>query len=489
MYTTIKASTVGCVLFVASVSGAATISGTFTYDGLAVDSVFSDLTGGTALAENPADSSSVYGVVDLAAGTFTIENVTVGQDISVYLTIDRSQPANGIFPDSGDLYTVEHVAISTAADTVTAQMDLLYVLQFTAPVNSSQVVNGYFSQCPIGAGVESPTTVEWSAVPRATSYTVKVYRKGCNYSIINQEIVEQSSTSLELTLGTHSEDHTDIRIQCTGSGGGDLCYMPWVQYLDNFVQGYFLHAASGEGRGTDHADAYFIPAVARTAGAPPTFWSSELVIVSTNDLQQNVEIVFTPRNMDGWTNYQTVNITFAANSAQSWEDVLDQLFSRDGAGSLEIRGSGLVVSSRTSTPAAGGGSYGLGVPPLAPEDLLTAGAVSEAFAGGLQENEEWRTNFGVCEVSGKSITIQVTVYDNSMTALGDRIITLGPYENKQINRVIRALTGEEDLESDSIIGVEVRAGTGKVGAYLTVIENTTGDSTYVPIAAQTPTGG
>ena len=489
MYRSTKASIFGCVLVVASVSGAATINGTFTYDGLSVDATFSDLTGGTVLAENPADSSSVNGTVNLAAGTFTIENMTVGQNITVYLTIDRNQSVNGILPDANDLYASTNVAISTAGETITADLNLLYVLQFTAPVDSSRAINGYFSQCPIGADVSSPTTVTWSAVPRATSYTVNVYRKGCDHTILDQETLEQSVNSLELTLGTHSEDHTDIRIQCTGSGGGGLCYMPWVEYLDNLVQGYFLHEGSGVGRGTDHANAHFIPAVARSSGVPPTFWSSELVILSTNDLQQNVEVVFTPRNKDGWTNYQTRNISFAANSAQSWDDVLDELFSRDGSGSLEIRGSGLVVSSRTSTPAAGGGSYGLSVPPLAPEDLLTAGGVNQAYAGGLRENEDWRTNFGVCEVSGRSITIRVTIYDNFMTSLGDKTITLGPYQNKQINRVIRDLTGEENTESDRIIGVQVQTGAGKVGAYLTVIENTTGDSTYVPIAPQTPTGG
>jgi hypothetical protein len=474
---------------VASISGAATIEGTFTYDGVAMDSVFSDAIGGKVQAENPADSSSVSGTVNLAAGTFTIQNVTVGQNISIYLTIDRSQPVNGILPDAKDLHAITQVAISTAGETVAVEMNLLYVLQFTAPVDSSQPINGYFNQCPVGADVSSPSTVVWSAVPRATSYTVNVFRRGCDYTAINQETIEQTSNSLALTLGTHSEDHTDIRIQCTGSGGGSLCYMPWVQFLDNLVQGYFLHEGGSVGRGTDHADAHFIPAVARAGGVPPTFWSSELVILSTSDLPQDVEVVFTPRNKDGWTNFQSVNVGFAANSAQSWDDVLNEIFSRDGAGSLEIRGSGLVVSSRTSTPAAGGGSYGLSVPPLEPEDLLMVGGVNQAYAGGLRENEDWRTNFGVCEVSGKSITIRVTIYDDSMTSLGDKTINLGPYQNKQINRVIRDITREENTVSDRVIGVEVRAGAGKVGAYLTVIENTTGDSTYIPIAAQTPTGG
>ena len=40
-----------------------------------------------------------------------------------------------------------------------------------------------------------------------------------------------------------------------------------------------------------------------------------------------------------------------------------------------------------------------------------------------------------------------------------------------------------------IIGVEVSSGTGTIGAYLTVIERTTGDSFYVPIRGQMGAGG
>lgn len=489
MYISTKASIFGCVLVVASVSGAATINGTFTYDGLAVDSVFSDVTGTSVLAENPADSTSVYGTVNLAAGTFTIEDVTVGQNISVYLTIDRSQPANGTIPDSDDLYDVAHVSIASSGDTVNAVLELMYVVRFTAPVDSTQTMNGFYYQCQVGAEVASPTTVVWSAVPRAETYKISVRRKTCDHILIDEEIVEQTSTSLALTLETQmGEDHAEVWVECTGTGGEHLCYMPFLGLQDALVQAYPLNAGGGSGRGMDHADAYFIPAVASAAGVPPTFWSSEVVIVNPTDVNQIVDLVFTPRNQDGWTVYERVPFKIGANSARSWGDVLDQLFSRDGAGSLEIRGSGLVVSSRTSTPAAGGGSYGLGVPPLAPEDLLTTGANNRAYAGGLQENADWRTNFGVCEVSGRSVTIKISIYDDSMTALGDRSITLGPYENTQINRVVRALTGMDNREDD-IIGVEIKAGTGKIGAYLTVIDNTTGDSTYVPIAPQTPTGG
>ena len=156
---------------------------------------------------------------------------------------------------------------------------------------------------------------------------------------------------------------------------------------------------------------------------------------------------------------------------------------------IEVRGDNLAVSSRTSTPADGGGTYGLGVPPLAAGDLLSFAGNRSAFAGGVREEPGvWRTNFGVCEVAGKTVQVLVTVYDENGVSLGSQVISLGPYENTQINRVVHALTSTNTLDN-GIVGVEVTGATGKVGAFLTVIDSGTDDSTFVVIAPQSPTGG
>mgnify|MGYP007118351255 FL=1 len=84
--------------------------------------------------------------------------------------------------------------------------------------------------------------------------------------------------------------------------------------------------------------------------------------------------------------------------------------------------------------------------------------------------------------------MKVTVYDESMTALGSRNIDLTPYENTQINRVVRDITDRNSL-TNGIVGVEIVFGSGKVAAYLTIIDAATGDSTYSAIRPQSPTGG
>ena len=72
-----------------------------------------------------------------------------------------------------------------------------------------------------------------------------------------------------------------------------------------------------------------------------------------------------------------------------------------------------MISSRTSTPAGAGGTYGLGIPPLAPGDLLSIAGSGSAVAGGVKEVPgAWRTNLGLCEVAGKLIPTEFALGEN-----------------------------------------------------------------------------
>jgi hypothetical protein len=177
-----------------------------------------------------------------------------------------------------------------------------------------------------------------------------------------------------------------------------------------------------------------------------------------------------------------------AHSQRSWDDVLAELFATTGAGALELRGADLAVTSRTSTPAPVSGSYGQGIPPLQPDQVLAASGRNTATIGGLEETEAFRTNLGLCEIWGEAVTVQVAILDDVMTELGHSDITLDPYENVQINRVAKTVAGVSSL-SGGLARVTVLSGDGRIGAYLSVVDGATGDPTFIAIAPQTPAGG
>jgi hypothetical protein len=114
--------------------------------------------------------------------------------------------------------------------------------------------------------------------------------------------------------------------------------------------------------------------------------------------------------------------------------------------------------------------------------------VATATQGGVVENQAFRTNLGLCETWGETATVEVTVSTSEGIGLGSRQIALRPYENLQVNRVVRDVTPLSTLDN-AIVKVTVVGGNGRVAAYLSTIDNTTGDPTYTAIAPSRPTGG
>ena len=66
------------LVIAAATSTATTLSGSFTYAGQTVSSVFPDHTHGLAVAYNSSTTEWVYGTIDPVAGTYQISNLTSG---------------------------------------------------------------------------------------------------------------------------------------------------------------------------------------------------------------------------------------------------------------------------------------------------------------------------------------------------------------------------------------------------------------------------
>jgi hypothetical protein len=188
------------------------------------------------------------------------------------------------------------------------------------------------------------------------------------------------------------------------------------------------------------------------------------------------------------TSYSSTTVSLPSLSAISWSDIVAELFSTAGGGALEIRGASLAVTSRTSTPGIDDGSYGQGIPPIQPGQILRAAGTATATIGGIEEGVAFRTNLGLCEVWGESAVVLISIMDGSMTELGSRSYQLRPYENIQINRVVAEVGGGGSL-SGGVANVTVISGNGRIGAYLSVVDNDTDDPTYIAIAPQSPIGG
>jgi len=197
-------------------------------------------------------------------------------------------------------------------------------------------------------------------------------------------------------------------------------------------------------------------------------------------------LYYTPREANGLTDADTAEITVPGGQSVTYEDVLGQLFGRSGADALEVASPVLVVATRTGTPAAGGGTYGQGVTPILPEQVLESVGTQMAVAGGVvrkrDSNGYTRSNLALNEVWGEPATAEVELLDSAGSSLGSKTVALPPYGNMQINDLVKSLAGVSTLQ-DGQIRVRLSSGPGKVAAALFIVDRSN-DPATIPVVVR-----
>lgn len=97
----------------------------------------------------------------------------------------------------------------------------------------------------------------------------------------------------------------------------------------------------------------------------------------------------------------------------------------------------------------------------------------------------YRTNLGLCEVWGEAAEVRVSLWNQDGSPAGNRTIHLPPFGNTQINDLPHTL-GALDQMDNGMVAIEILGGDGRVGAYLSIVDNTTGDPTYLAVGFSPP---
>ena len=225
-----------------------------------------------------------------------------------------------------------------------------------------------------------------------------------------------------------------------------------------------------------HVEGY-VPAVAHVEGRFGSFWTSDLWIY-----HQGATVVHLWLNPPGQDNTDGESVVVPLDQPVVFiPDVVQSLFGTTGSGSLHYVADGPVtVMSRTWTPGAEGGSYGLTLPG---EPVSAASFAGSGQAGTLRVLVKQRTgsraNFGVVNVSPVTVTVVVEIFTaDGEPAPGDSSFTLAlePFAMTQVNDILKRLTpGVRD-------GLIIRAGVtsieGAVMSYVTDVDNNTNDASY-----------
>ena len=225
----------------------------------------------------------------------------------------------------------------------------------------------------------------------------------------------------------------------------------------------------------------FVPAAAATPGQHGTYWTTTLWASNPNDVEVRLDGAYLPAGQDNSAALGSLQAiaTIPAGGATEVPDVVS-LLGGSGAGGLFLRAvetatgnppaEGVEVVTYTFTPnPAGGGNYGQGIP------AERAGMEETVRCPGVRHDGSYRTNVGVLNTSDQEIAVRIEVRGSDGTVVGSGSWTLPPYGQRQDS--VEKL-GVTELLAGSVV-VTRTAGNGGFLAYISRVDNATGDAVYV----------
>jgi lysophospholipase L1-like esterase len=227
---------------------------------------------------------------------------------------------------------------------------------------------------------------------------------------------------------------------------------------------------------TTYDNDYVIPVVAHNPGGGGTNWRSSVVCLNTSGAQAHLNLVLTT-SAGSWSE----SLTVPAGASEEWEDIVVTLFGQPAAGStagaLHIASDQpLRITSRTFNQGSAG-TYGQYLPALVVDDALTSSDVGYLLN---LKGIGFRTNAGLVNLGSSSCQVRLSVFNASGATLGSpKTITLDPGRWTQKNDVF-AFVGAAP-QSLGYATVEVESGACSFWAYASVVDDTTGDATTIPV--------
>ena len=226
-----------------------------------------------------------------------------------------------------------------------------------------------------------------------------------------------------------------------------------------------------------HLEGY-VPAVAHVEGKFDAFWTTDVWIY-----QQGATVIHLWLNPPGQDNTNGDSVAVTLDEPVVFlPDVVAFVFGTEGSGSLHYLADGPVtVTSRTWSPGAEGGSYGLSIPGM---PVSSASIPGTGQAGSqrvvVNKDADFRANYGLVNVSTVPVSVLVEIFTaDGEPAPGNNTsftVNLEPFGMTQINDILKRVTGGD--QDGLIIRAAVTSVVGAILTYVTDVNNTTNDSSY-----------
>jgi fibronectin-binding autotransporter adhesin len=215
-------------------------------------------------------------------------------------------------------------------------------------------------------------------------------------------------------------------------------------------------------------------------GGPPgesSNWKTDVHIFNAGKDSAVLTLVFYPTNRGTAT---TKTITLAAREVRRFADILATFFGiSQGAGALHVSSdvaARLVVTARTYDHTTQG-DFGQFIPASTPEEAVAKGKRPLQILQ-IEQSDLYRSNIGFAEVSGKAVTLEVSVFRPGQKTPALLELTLAPNEFRQMDSLPSTMGLGDTFNAR--ISVSVKDGEGSAIAYLSLVDRKSGDPTYFP---------
>lgn len=230
-------------------------------------------------------------------------------------------------------------------------------------------------------------------------------------------------------------------------------------------------------KGSVNSSRYVIPGVAFTNSIAN--WRTDARLYNSGSSTVTATLTFFPQT--GGTPL-TQTTTIVPGETKDLDNILNTTFGINEAnagGSVLITTpttSSIIASARTYALADNGGTIGQFVPAVTPADSVGAADRSLQLLQ-LEQSDAFRTNIGLAETTGNSVTAEVSLVlpDSKVTPVIS--VPLGPNQFTQLSLAAFGLT---DPIYNARVSVKVVDGDGRITAYGSLIDNLSQDPTYVP---------
>jgi hypothetical protein len=207
-------------------------------------------------------------------------------------------------------------------------------------------------------------------------------------------------------------------------------------------------------------------------------WRTDVRLYNAGESTETVTLVYYPQGSTEAS--ASKQFTIAPGGVLEANDILKSTFGlSNSGGALHIQSDGsakLVPTARTYNKVESG-TYGQFIPAVSASKGARVGSPPLQLLQ-VEQSADFRTNVGFAELSGSSVTVEVTAAVPGTLIAPIKNYTLGPNEFQQVNAILGDMGISEAYNAR--VSIRVVGGGGSVSAYASVVDNETQDPTYVP---------